>query len=113
MFQILISTGIFTNLFYHITKLNCVIIYADFNQEIKYNMRKTGKILSCIIPICFLSCFLMGCPSPNDESKQAEEHVSQAIPIIEEEVMMNVITKDIYVSSEWYMINSFAKESVT
>ena len=119
-------------------------------------MRKTEKILSCIIPICFLSCFLMGCPSPNDESKQAEEHVSQAIPIIEEEVtdlyphariktksfygigapnmgpdhlvtdwvsgiyldggekevMMNVITKDIYVSSEWYKINSFAMESV-
>lgn len=34
--------------------------------------------------LCLCCCFLTGCPSPADESKEAEEHVKQAIPMAEE-----------------------------
>lgn len=33
---------------------------------------------------CIFCCFLTGCPSPADESKEAEGHVKQALPIVEE-----------------------------
>ena len=45
----------------------------------------TLKKISTIIMLCFCSCFLMGCPSPADESKEAKEYVELAIPIVEKE----------------------------
>lgn len=42
------------------------------------------QIISAMLMLCFCSCFLMGCPSPADESKEAKEHVKQAIPMAEE-----------------------------
>ena len=47
------------------------------------------KIKAQIIPVillCLCGCFLTGCPSPADESKEAGEHVRQAIPIAEEAI---------------------------
>ena len=42
------------------------------------------KIISIILMICLFCCFLTGCPSPADESKEAEEHVKQVLPMAEE-----------------------------
>jgi hypothetical protein len=119
-------------------------------------MGRTKKTFSCLVLICFLSCFLFGCPSPGDESKQAEQHVSLAISMAEvevpkiypnamiktntfygisgaqtgpdhlmtdwvkgeyqdggeEEIMVNVLTKDIFVTSEWHKISSYGLKSV-
>lgn len=119
-------------------------------------MRSTERSVSSIVLICCLSCFLVGCPSPGDESKQAEQHVSQVVSIAEEEVtkiypdamikadtfygisgvhtgpdhlmtdwvegeyqnggkeeiLINVLTKDIYVTSEWNKISSYGLKNV-
>ena len=120
-------------------------------------MRSTEKSIGCIALICLLSCFLVGCPSPRDESKQAEQHAKQAISLAEEElpkyypnarikantfygisgvdigpdhrmtdwvrgkyldggeetILINVLTKEIFVTSEWYKINSYGRRLVT
>lgn len=118
-------------------------------------MRNLKKSISYPALICFLSCFLTGCPSPGDESKQAEQHVRQAVSMAEEvkkyypdalikadtfygisgvqtgpdhlmtdwvegtyldggkeNILINVITNDIYVTSEWSEANSYGMKSV-
>ena len=53
-------------------------------------MAKMIKIKVHIIPVimmCLCGCFLAGCPSPADESKEAGEHVRQAIPMAEEAIV--------------------------
>ena len=46
--------------------------------------RENFKIISMIMMLCFFCCFLAGCPSPADETKEAEEHIKQALPMAEE-----------------------------
>lgn len=114
-------------------------------------MRIHKKTISYLVLICLLSCILTGCPSPGDESKLAEQHVSQAVSLAEEEltkiypdaiikpksfygisgvqtgpdhlmtdwvmgeyldngkeeILINVLTNDIFVTSEWHIINSY------
>ena len=117
-------------------------------------MRRTITNIISIIMICLCGCFLVGCPSPNDESKEAEEYVKQAIPIAEEalksvhpnatlqkaslqgisgnmvgpdhgltdwvkgvyrdssdeDILINVITQEIYTTSEVKKINTYGMD---
>lgn len=113
------------------------------------------KSISCLVLIFIMSMFLTACPSPADESKEAEQHVKEALSIAEEEVtkiypnavikansfygisgaqtgpdhlmtdwvkgeyldggkeeiLINVLTKDIFVTSEWDKISSHGMDS--
>ena len=42
------------------------------------------KMILIMLALCLYCCFLTGCPSPVDESKEAEDHVELAIPMAEE-----------------------------
>ena len=113
---------------------------------------RSVRFIACLL--C-AALFLMGCPSPRDESKQAEEHVKQAITMAEEavkwvypnaiiktetfsgvsgiqvgpdhgmtdwvrgqylnggqeKILINVLTKEIYVTSEFYKIRSYGMKA--
>ena len=109
-----------------------------------------------IIMFGLCSCFLMGCPSPADQSGEAEEHVAQALPMAEEalkrvypdamldkkslhgvsgiktgpdhgltdwveghyrdggteDILINVKSQEIYTTSEWNKVSSYAMKRV-